>query len=88
MWPPHAGKTMVARPIVLSPTRRSPAVFTSDPASTAASMAEVLQARADLSPDALAFSFLIDGEGVLRREWRKVKVPGHADEVLAAAQAL
>lgn len=33
-------------------------------------------------------TFLIDGEGVLRHEWRKVKVPGHADEVLAAAQAL
>jgi peroxiredoxin Q/BCP len=33
-------------------------------------------------------TFLIDGGGVLRQEWRKVKVPGHADEVLAAAQAL
>jgi peroxiredoxin Q/BCP len=31
---------------------------------------------------------LIDGGGVLRQEWRKVKVPGHADEVLAAAKAL
>jgi peroxiredoxin Q/BCP len=30
-------------------------------------------------------TFLIDAKGVLRREWRKVKVPGHADEVLAAA---
>ena len=33
-------------------------------------------------------TFLIDAEGVLRQEWRKVKVKGHADEVLAAAQAL
>lgn len=33
-------------------------------------------------------TFLIDGEGVLRQEWRKVKVPGHADEVLTAAKAL
>ena len=33
-------------------------------------------------------TFLIDGKGVLRREWRKVKVPGHAEEVLAAAAAL
>ena len=33
-------------------------------------------------------TFLIDGKGVLRREWRKVKVPGHADEVLAAAAGL
>ncbi|PZN29492.1 MAG: peroxiredoxin [Proteobacteria bacterium] len=33
-------------------------------------------------------TFLIDERGVLRREWRKVKVPGHAEEVLAAAKAL
>lgn len=33
-------------------------------------------------------TFLIDDNGVLRAEWRKVKVPGHVDEVLAAAQAL
>ncbi|MGB0499490.1 MAG: thioredoxin-dependent thiol peroxidase [Rubricella sp.] len=33
-------------------------------------------------------TFLIDGEGVLRREWRKVKVPGHVDEVLEAVKAL
>jgi thioredoxin-dependent peroxiredoxin len=33
-------------------------------------------------------TFLLDGKGVLRREWRKVKVPGHADEVLAAATGL
>jgi peroxiredoxin Q/BCP len=33
-------------------------------------------------------TFLIDAGGVLRREWRKVKVPGHAQEVLAAVSAL
>jgi peroxiredoxin Q/BCP len=33
-------------------------------------------------------TFLIDDEGVLRQEWRKVKVAGHAEEVLAAAKAL
>jgi peroxiredoxin Q/BCP len=33
-------------------------------------------------------TFLIDAKGVLRQDWRKVKVKGHADEVLAAAQAL
>ncbi len=33
-------------------------------------------------------TFLIDSCGVLRQEWRKVKVAGHAAEVLAAAQAL
>ncbi|MDB5460243.1 MAG: peroxiredoxin, partial [Caulobacteraceae bacterium] len=29
-------------------------------------------------------TFLIDGQGVIRRIWRKVKVAGHAAEVLAA----
>jgi peroxiredoxin Q/BCP len=29
-------------------------------------------------------TFLIDGSGVLRREWRKVKVAGHAQEVFEA----
>ena len=33
-------------------------------------------------------TFLIDEEGVLRREWRKVKVKGHADEVLEAVRSL
>jgi peroxiredoxin Q/BCP len=33
-------------------------------------------------------TFLIDGEGRIARVWRKVKVPGHVEEVLAAARAL
>jgi len=33
-------------------------------------------------------TFLIDAGGVVRNVWRKVKVKGHADEVLAAASAL
>lgn len=33
-------------------------------------------------------TFLIDADGVIRRIWRKVRVPGHVEEVLAAAQAL
>lgn len=33
-------------------------------------------------------TFLIDAEGVLRREWRKVKVDGHVEEVLAAVNSL
>ena len=33
-------------------------------------------------------TFLIDRTGVLRREWRGVKVPGHVDEVLAAVREL
>ncbi len=33
-------------------------------------------------------TFLIDGDGVLRAEWRKVRVKGHVAEVLEAAKAL
>jgi peroxiredoxin Q/BCP len=33
-------------------------------------------------------TFLIDAAGVLRQEWRGVKVKGHVDEVLAAARGL
>jgi peroxiredoxin Q/BCP len=33
-------------------------------------------------------TFLIDEKGVLRQEWRKVKVAGHVDAVLAAVKAL
>lgn len=32
-------------------------------------------------------TFLIDGKGVIRGIWRKVKVPGHAEEVLSAIKA-
>ena len=33
-------------------------------------------------------TFLIDEKGVLRQEWRKVKVKGHVDEVLEAVKQL
>ena len=33
-------------------------------------------------------TFLIDAKGVLRQEWRKVKVKGHVDEVLEAVKSL
>lgn len=33
-------------------------------------------------------TFLIDGKGILRGVWRKVKVPGHVEEVLQAVKAL
>lgn len=33
-------------------------------------------------------TFLVDRDGVVKRVWRKVKVPGHAHEVLRAAQDL
>ena len=33
-------------------------------------------------------TFLIDGEGVVRRVWRKVRVPGHVAQALEAAKEL
>jgi peroxiredoxin Q/BCP len=33
-------------------------------------------------------TFLIDEKGKITKIWRKVKVPGHAEEVLAAAKAI
>ena len=33
-------------------------------------------------------TFLIDADGKLRQEWRKVKVAGHAEEVLEAVKSL
>lgn len=33
-------------------------------------------------------TFLIDAKGILRNEWRKVKVKGHVEEVLEAAREL
>lgn len=33
-------------------------------------------------------TFLIDSKGVLREEWRKVRVPGHVEAILESVQAL
>ena len=33
-------------------------------------------------------TFILDNSGKILQEWRKVKVPGHAEEVLAAVKAL
>ena len=33
-------------------------------------------------------TFVIDAQGVIRREWRGVKVPGHAQEVLEFTKTL
>lgn len=33
-------------------------------------------------------TFLVDGHGIVRKIWRKVKVPGHIQEILKALEAL
>jgi len=45
-------------------------------------------AREVLGVSAKRRTFLIDPEGVIARAWHKVKVEGHADDVVAAIRAL
>jgi peroxiredoxin Q/BCP len=33
-------------------------------------------------------TFVLDGQGILRREWRGVKIPGHVQEVLEYVKTL
>ena len=52
---------------------------------------DVIKLKKNYGKEALGVersTFLIDAEGVLRQEWRKVKVDGHAAQVLAAVEAL
>ena len=42
----------------------------------------------DMTPSDLVGRFLVDAQGTIAQVWRKVKVKGHAAEVLAAAKAL
>jgi peroxiredoxin Q/BCP len=63
----------------------------SDPEKTACELFEVWKEKSMYGKKYMGVersTFLIDGKGVLRQEWRKVKVDGHADEVLLAVQAL
>ena len=63
----------------------------SDPEQTVCRLYDVIQEKSMYGKKYLGVersTFLIDARGVLRREWRKVKVKGHAEAVLAAVQAL
>jgi peroxiredoxin Q/BCP len=63
----------------------------SDPDRTVCKLYDVIQEKSMYGKKYMGIersTFLIDGEGVLRHAWRKVKVNGHAAEVLAAVKAL
>ncbi|PIE24269.1 MAG: peroxiredoxin [Neptuniibacter caesariensis] len=63
----------------------------SDPEETLCKLFDVIKLKKNYGREYMGIersTFLIDAEGVLRKEWRGVKVKGHVDEVLAAAQAL
>jgi peroxiredoxin Q/BCP len=63
----------------------------SDPDKKVCKLYDVIQEKSMYGKKFLGIersTFLIDGKGVLRHIWRKVKVDGHAASVLAAVKAL
>jgi peroxiredoxin Q/BCP len=63
----------------------------SDPDQKACKLFDVIQEKSMYGRKYLGVersTFLIDGGGLLRHEWRKVKVKGHAAAVLAAVNSL
>jgi peroxiredoxin Q/BCP len=63
----------------------------SDPDNTVCKLYDVIQEKSMYGKKYMGIersTFLIDAKGVLRQEWRKVKVRGHAEAVLAAVKAL
>jgi peroxiredoxin Q/BCP len=68
-----------------------PFLLLSDPEQAVCTLFDVIQEKSMYGKKYMGVersTFLIDAGGVLRREWRKVKVAGHVEEVLAAAKAL
>lgn len=63
----------------------------SDPDSAVCKLYDVIQEKSMYGKKYLGVersTFLVDAKGVLRAEWRKVKVNGHAEAVLEAVKAL
>jgi peroxiredoxin Q/BCP len=63
----------------------------SDPDQKACKLYDVIQEKSMYGRKYMGVersTFLIDGKGMLRHEWRKVKVKDHAEAVLAAVKAL
>jgi len=63
----------------------------SDPDQAVCKLYDVIQEKSMYGRKYLGIersTFLIDAKGVLREAWRKVKVDGHAEAVLAAVKAL
>jgi thioredoxin-dependent peroxiredoxin len=63
----------------------------SDPDQTVCKLFDVIQEKSMYGRKYMGVersTFVIDAAGVLRHEWRKVKVKGHAEAVLAAVKSL
>jgi thioredoxin-dependent peroxiredoxin len=70
---------------------RFPFELLSDPDKKVCELYAVIQEKSMYGKKYLGIersTFLIDSRGVLRQEWRKVKVNGHAEAVLASVTAL
>ena len=70
---------------------RFPFELLSDPDQKVCRLYDVIQEKSMYGRKFLGIersTFLIDEDGVLRQAWRKVKVDGHAEAVLAAVTAL
>ena len=68
-----------------------PFVLLSDPEQKVCKLYDVIQEKSMYGKRYLGVersTFVIDAAGLLRHAWRKVKVKGHAEEVLAAVKAL
>ncbi len=63
----------------------------SDPDETLCNLFDVIKLKKLYGKEYMGIersTFLIDSNGTLKKEWRKVKVKGHAEEVLEAARSL
>ena len=63
----------------------------SDPDETVCNLFDVMKMKTMYGKQARGVersTFIIDGNGILVKEWRGVKVPGHVDEVLEFVKAL
>ena len=63
----------------------------SDPEKTVCKLYDVIREKSMYGKKYLGVersTFLVDAAGLLRQEWRKVKVNGHTESVLAAVKAL
>jgi len=61
----------------------------SDPDETLCKLFDVIKLKKNYGREYMGIersTFLIDSKGILRQEWRGVKVKGHVEEVLAAAK--
>ena len=81
----------VAAHVTFEHKYRFPFELLSDPEQQVCKLFEVIKEKSMYGKKYLGVersTFLLEEQGALRHQWRKVKVDGHAAEVLAAARAL